>query len=403
VVTAPFDISQMDVTPFYFSAASCNGGQGTTGTDAWQNYYAVYQRAGELYVQQLREDGAPTPNLPRLGTLAGYNNIAAAQAGPGVLVAAQYSTTWIDLYYVGPGPTARTLGGASYQNLINATGSTVSSLRVVRGNGGRAVVLWRETDGAAVTKIRFARMSFAGTGTAWTATVVTPPTDLITIAGNNGNFGVASSHEEYGDTLGCPQGLAKFAVAYREAEVLKLAVYNEDGTVVTPAVNVFSGTAIDSPVDPDVAWTYAGGDRWAVLFSRSNSNFNDEVLNFWQSAATSSAIFGAFSSGNGKDSISEARIVARPTEFLVSALVHASTTLTQEPQIRIGKLGPTGTTLLPLTQATVFANCTGTACVNGTKRLARPLSSAGGTSKTTGAMLYGSSALKVSSSVMGCN
>ncbi|MBI3183501.1 MAG: putative metal-binding motif-containing protein [Myxococcales bacterium] len=404
-VATAFDPTAIEVAPFFYTSTSCNGGQGASGTDAFQRYVAAYLLGNELYVQEIRGDGTVVSQTPFAAPspFSSYTRVAIAQAGSGLAIAVRWSSSYIDLYYVGPGPSARTLGGGDYFGYYSVTSpATIGEMEMVRGNGGRVILLWRENNGSGGTKIRFGRISFSGSGSAFTVNTVTAPTDLITAAGNNGAFGAASSHEEYGDTLGCPLGLARFAVAYRQSETLRLATFNEDGTPVGGGNTIYTGAASYSPRNPDVAWTYVSGDRWAVAFSVGWSSTNDEGLYFWQSAG-SYTVFGGYHNGNGASSVAQPRLAARPTEFLLGALIYGTTTLSAEPQIRMGKVSLSGATVVPLSQATVYSGCTGANCVNGTKKLARPLSSSSGSLKTDGAVLYGSSQGKVSSSVIGCN
>lgn len=404
------NVSDIDLTPYFYSAGSCSGGTGTSGTDAWSDYYAAYAVNGNLYAQKLDEDGYAlsfTPyDFPDLGN---NNQISVAQARDGFVVAALWGSTYIDLYYVGNGLAARTLNSANEFTVHNNSGATISNVRAVRGNGGRVVILWRETV-SGVSKIRFARVTITPqSGTNYTAQLTTAPTDLITTAGSTGGFGVASTHEEYGDSLGCPQGLARFAVAHTivsgGTRSVKLDVFNEDGTSTLVSQTVYSTTSTSlTPADPDVAWAYVSGDRWGVVHSVSSSLSNYERLNFWQSGqAGNSSAFGSNFTGSGTNSIQEPRISARTADFLITALVHATSTAANEPQVFAGKKDHSGVTVAPLAAVTASTGCSQSFCTTGNRKAARPLSNASGVYKGSGGVLFGGSSGNVRSGLVGCN
>ncbi len=401
------DVTAADVAPVFYSATSCNGGQGTSGTDAFQRYVAAFLIGGKPHAQELAGDGSSAQTAPTAVTTpyTSYNEISAAQAGSGVAIAVRWMTKYIDLYYVGAGPTTRAIGsgGETYFGLYGPAPGSVQNVKLVRGNGGRVVALWREDDGGTV-KIRMARFRFAPNGSAYSVVTETAPKDLVATAGITGAFGAASSHEEYGDSLGCPQGLGRFAVAYRVGDQLKLDVFNEDGTPAAApnAFTLYTGDANRQAQEPDVAWTYVSGDRWAAAFSVAWSSTNDEAVYFWHSGG-SFAVFSPWYTGNGSSSVLQPVIVARPTEFLLGALAHGTATAADEPQVYLGKASHTGQVVMPMTRVTVGSGCTGASCANGTKKLLRLIPSASGPSKTNGAALYGSSLGQATSSVLGCN
>ena len=405
-VSATFDPSAVDLAPVYLTPTSCNGG-GATGTDNWFAYAAAYVSAGKVYVQQLGEEGDAGTAAPTLvsATNSGYLDVGIAQGGPGVLVAAQMYTDQIDLYYVGPGPTLRTLSGYERWVQTQLSSGTLTNVRVVRGYGGRAIVLWQQTDSGG-TKIWMSSLSFTGAGAAWVPVFSIAPTALAISDPNlNGPFAAASSVAEFGDSVGCPTGLAKFAVAYKTGETLKLAVFNEDGTAASGGTTLYAGTANDSVHEMDVAWggLTGGSDRWAAAFSVAWTTPVSAGLFFWQTNGGGAALFGTSHAGTGTDSVQMPQVSARPTEFLVSALVSESAVLAEEPQAWVGKMAFTGTAALPLTAATAYSGCPGAGCTGGTRRLLLNASSSGGPRKTAGFVLYGGSAGGVSATDLSCN
>jgi hypothetical protein len=397
----PTDVA---VAPFFFTASSCNGGRAGSGTDAWSAYYLAVVRDTELYVQQVEEDGYPASALTHISSFGGYAEVAIAQAGGGLAVAGRYGQSYIDLYFIAPGPTAQTLAGSSYYLAVQApSGTALSNVRLVRGNGGRVVLLWRETTSAG-SKIRMARYSFASAGSGdWTPTVHTAARDLITSSGSNGAFGAASNHIEYGDVVGCPTGSARFAVAHRLGEVLLTHVFDEDGVTTGSAFTVYSGSASASPREPSVAYGWANADRWAVAHTVVDSGFNDAALHYWHSGqAGGSARYGPYFNANGTASVEQPRVVSRAGEFLVSALAYGSGGLSTQPQAWMGKRGLDGSVVVPVGQVTHHACSTPPGCVGGTRSVVRPLASSSGLFKSQGAVVFAGSG-SFDAAVLGCN
>lgn len=411
-VASSFEPTDMAVAPFFFTSGGCNGGQNTSGTDAWAEYFVAYVRGGDVLAQKLGEDGYPLSALPLdLSNFTSNVEVAIAQAGPGLAAVVHYSSTNLkdlDLYAFGPAMTKWTTDGAVYKNLYRAPfGATLSNVRLVRGNGGRFVVLWRETNGSA-SKIRMARYSLNVSGTTYTVTTHTPPTDLITVAGSTGAFGAASSHATWGDQLACSAGLARFAVAHLvdgSNNEVRLNVFNEDGTATGDNWTVFSsGTAV--PGEPDVAWAPLGGDRWGVVHSLAWDFSSDqyERVNVWHSGLSrQSDPFGVNHRGNGLDSVRQPRITSRTSEFLVSMLAFGLSAESTEPQVWAGKVGHDGTTVFEPQKVTIASGCVGSNCANGTRRLVRPLASSSGVDQTPGVVLMTGSSGAVHAGILGCN
>ncbi len=413
-VASSFEPTDMAVAPFFFTLGGCNGGQNAFGTDAWADYFVAYVRGGDLFAQKLDEDGHPLSTVPLdLSNFTSNQEVSMAQAGPGLAVVTYYrsgSNTLhdLDLYAFGPGMTKWTNEGTSYRNLYRApSGATLSNIRVVRGNGGRVVLLWRETSGS-TSKIRMARFSLNVLGATFTVTVQTAPMDLITVLGSTGAFGVASSHPTWGDQLACSAGLARFAVAHQVDAAnheVRLDVFNEDGTATGASWMVFSsGTAV--PSEPEVAWAPVGGDRWGVVHTLAWDFASEqyERVNFWHSGLSrQSDPFGPNQRGNGLDSVRQLRITARTSEFLVSMLAFGLSSASTEPQVWVGKVGHDGTTVQEPQKVTVASGCSGPNCANGIRRVVRPLASSSGVNQTPGVVLMTGSSGAVHAGVLGCN
>ncbi len=417
-VAPAFEPTDMAVAPFFFTATGCNGGQATTGSDQWGGYYAAYVRGGDLFAQKIEEDGHALSTTPvDLSSFTSNVEVSIAQAGPGMAAVAFYRSSSgslqdLDLYAFGPGPTKWTLDGQSYKNLYRApTGASLSNVRVVRGNGGRFVVLWRETTSSG-SKIRMARYSLSGSGTAYTLAIQTAPRDLVTVTGSTGAFGAASSHATYGDLIDCPTGLAQIGVAHVVQGLstsVKLDVFNEDGTATTSSWTVYSSSSSTAvPGEPDVAWaSSSGAARWGVVHSLSwdfGASDRYERVNFWHSGQSgASAAFGPNHSGNALDSVRQPRITSRTSEFMVSTLAFNLVSTSTEPQVWAGRKTHNGATVSELQRMTTASGCSGTDCVNGVRRLARPLASSSGQYASPGVILMTGASGAVHSAIIGCN
>ncbi|MHB8877635.1 MAG: putative metal-binding motif-containing protein [Myxococcaceae bacterium] len=406
LVAQAFDMEALDIAPMHLSTGSCNGGNNPGGgTDAWLAYVAAYVKGTEVFAQQVKEDGSPmsTPPVKISGTWTGYLDVAIGQAGPGMVVVAQESTLNLDLFYLAPGPVARLVTPAN--GFISApAGGSVTVPHVVRASAGRGLVFWRETTGSGGNSVRMKRMSFSGNDAAgWVASEPAGSQDVVTgISGNS--YAVASNRREDLDSLPCPATpLAKFAVAYKFGEILRLSVFNEDGTVVGSPMTIYTGNAgADQVTEFDVAWNQVGGvDRWVVVYSVAWPATNNAGLYFWQNngAAGNLGFFGGIQAA----SVQMPLVVNRPNQFFLSALSYGTANTAQEPQVQVAKVGFDGGSVLPLTQVTAFSGCSGVACPDGAKKLAFPVPSSAGPLKTNGFIIYGTSLGNVNSTVISCN
>ncbi len=313
----------LEVVPYYFSAAGCAGGATGSGSDVLAGGALVMSAgASGLQLQRLDAQGKPVSSPTSAGGLT-YLDVAVAQAGDGYVVAGIWeSGQEIDLYYMDAATGVRRAQLWSQFRGSNA----LDSLRVVRGNGRRVTLLWRE----ATVGLRMAQVEASYDGTAWTLQRVgggTPLTQQTLVAGALApGLGADSATVDWADSQACQTVATKrrLGVAYLAgAQTLKLFTVLEDGTGRTADVVVRSQTGTLALGEPEVTFfRAASADHWFVAYTAPDTGSTpSEDLNYWMSTnPTWQYTYLDLAGENGADSIRRPRASATATGIQLVAL-----------------------------------------------------------------------------------
>ncbi|MBK7864130.1 MAG: putative metal-binding motif-containing protein [Archangiaceae bacterium] len=278
-VSTPVPWADLEVAPYYFTAGSCAGGVNGSGTDQLQGG-ALLMGAGAdgLYFQKLDTSGAPTGLPVTVVSSFRYVDVAIAQAGDGFIVAGIYDGEpdgvgdEIDLYYLDSSGAWR----ADRWSMFD-TGKALDSLRLVRGNGKRVTLIWRE----AGVGLRYYRVEPTYSGSTWSVTQVggaalttaTAPNTLVANTATLSGVGADSAIADWAATQTCASTatLQQVGVAYRvSAPILRHFTVNEDGT----------GKSADLIVR-DVSPVAPSNIMGRVVLSPDVAFFRDASLNQW--------------------------------------------------------------------------------------------------------------------------
>jgi hypothetical protein len=221
-----------------------------------------------LYFQKLDTGGAPTGSPATIASSYRYVDIALAQSGDGFMVAGVYdlgsdgSGDEIDLFYVDANGAVRDTG----LGLFN-TGHAIDSLQVVRSNGRRVIVIWRD----ATVGLRWFRVEPTSSGTTWNITQVggatldylTPSQSLVANGAVLPGVGADSAMNDYasGQTCAAAATLVTVGVAYRTSPtVMKFFTVVENGAKGTDTdMRDVTGSTGRSLVEPDLTYFNNGG------------------------------------------------------------------------------------------------------------------------------------------------
>src|SRR5207247_2602569 len=149
-VASPIAWGDIEVAPYYFTASSCAGGANGAGTDALAGGGMVMSVGTPgFYFQKLDLNGAPTGSPVTAASGLSYVDVGLAQSGDGFMLAGIYaggtggSGDEIDLYYMdGATGASRTFNWSLFHSSTNA----LDSLRVLRLNGKKVLLIWREAN-----------------------------------------------------------------------------------------------------------------------------------------------------------------------------------------------------------------------------------------------------------------
>ena len=318
--------TDIEVQPYYYSS-SCQGGALGSGTDALAGG-AMIMAGGVsgISFQRLNADG--TLNGPTSSAISlAYADADLVQAGDGWLVAGVYATNnaEIDLYYLDAAGAWRAQKWIQFK--ISET-TTLDSVRLVRGNGRKATLIWRENG----TGIKMAKIEACLSGTTWSiqqagctsGTAALTSTTLVANTAVVPGIGADSNVSDWAASQSCQSttALRTIGISYRAGgNALRFFTVNDDGTgksgetTFTPPAN---STAISDP---------------AVGFFKDASNVDAYVVGFVVQYASSSsarywrsnnpATFDRVWSGSdatGATAIRRPRVSAKADGFQIVAL-----------------------------------------------------------------------------------
>ncbi|MFT3841637.1 MAG: putative metal-binding motif-containing protein [Myxococcaceae bacterium] len=325
VITSTDNVSSayfndVEVAPYYFSSGSCAGGVNGTGTDALAGgAMAMGGVNSGIQFQKLTTVGAPTGTTSSPSPYT-YQDIAVAQAGDGYILAGVWGNPGIelDLYYVDSSGTFR-----AKNEFLFYTGNTLDSLRVIRGNGKRVVILWRE----AGVGVKLARIEPCFVSGAWVidsaGCTAVSSTTLVASTTVVPGIGADSNVPDWGSSLTCTSGLRKIGVSYlTSAQQLNFITANEDGTSKTAATIVDTEASPTTITEPEVAFYSSGGDQYHVAWVTNyvGSTTPESDLDYWMTGAPSwHYAYFDYATDNGAASIFRPRTTTNGVDFLMTA------------------------------------------------------------------------------------
>lgn len=325
----PTAYQDLEVAPYYYSAASCAGGTNGSGTDALAGgALAMGVGAGGILFQRLEVSGAPL-GAPTVATYLTYLEIGLAQAGDGFLVAGIYPSGGIgreiDLYYLDQATGSKRTYLWSKFN----TGYELDSLRVVRGNGGRVTLIWRDAGwGVLLASVQPVWSSSTSSWELRDSAGGLNPQSYILVDGASVNvlkgIGADSNLPDWSGSQSC-QPLTSYrrvAVAYRpSASEVRFFTVDEDAYYKSAETGVY---AVSSPRvldEPEVSYFESGGDQWLVAYVTRDSSPAQADLNYWLTTAPSwHYAYLAYATPDGADSIRRPRASVSPSHLWLTAL-----------------------------------------------------------------------------------
>lgn len=381
-VNTPVAWTDVEVRPWYYTASSCAGGTAGTGTDALAGGAMVMASGtGGVYFQRLDTQGSPVGDPVGATSTLRYNDVDMAQAGDGFIVAGIYrdfntpTGIEIDLFYM---DAATGVKRAFLWSQFN-TGNALDSLRVVRGNGKRVVVLWREA-GVGFKAARIEPMYDSLTGS-WNITgpaggAVTSQLWLASASAPEG-LGADSTHIDWTSSQTCsPVSSLRTVAVARAVSATELRVDSalEDGT--SPAsVGVVTVTAPEFITEPElVFFRQAGADHFFGAFVTKDPNNFTADLNYWLSTVPTTVSFAylAFGVENGVNSILRPRASVTASQVLLTALRYEAASIGNTRQVMsrtidfLGNKLPSGS-IVEISATSVACAPTETACRPGEK------------------------------------
>lgn len=377
--------ADLEAAPFYYSANGCAGGVNGSGVDAIAGgALAMGVGSDGLYFQRLDLSGAPV-GAPVSAGASGltYNDVALAQAGDGFVVAAifaggaQSAGSEIDVYYFDAAAgTLRTYVWSLFNpsNFSPFVARSLDSLQVVRGNGKRVTLLWRE----AGVGLRYARIEpcliggawelrLAGCATALTSTMA-PSTALLS-AGMYPGVGADSAHADWGATQPCASAasLREVGVAYRpDSGIVATFTMAENASNRSADTTVRSLSPIYSLTDPDVAYFEAAdAGQYFVSYVERNADAGRADLDFWMTnAASYHYAYLSFATENGQSSIERPRASVSSSRVWLSAVRYVADVSGFKRQLMSRRVDFSGAK--DPASTTVELSATSGACVNDT-------------------------------------
>ncbi|MEW6434085.1 MAG: putative metal-binding motif-containing protein [Myxococcota bacterium] len=338
VITSTTDVTttawqDLEVAPYYYSSASCAGGVNGAGTDARAGGgLAMSVGASGISFQPLTTTGAPNGGVTTVTSLT-YADVDLAQAGDGYVIAGiwDYNKAEIDIYYVDAMGTPRTYRYTQFKLPSGCSGTgchTLDSLRLVRGNGKRVTLVWRED----TVGVRLAQVEPCNISGTWelrapgcASTTLTPVTVVANAAVLPG-LGADSTHQDWVSSQTCPAAatLRTLGVAYRpSATTVSFFQVKEDGTGKSADTPVYSVSSPRTLAEPDVGYFKdgAGADQFFVAYVTKDPGSPDADLNYWlTNDPTWHYAYLAYATQNGADSIARPRVSVTASRIWMTAL-----------------------------------------------------------------------------------
>ncbi len=331
-IASPIAWTDLEVAPLFYSPAGCAGGVNGSGTDALASGALVMAGgASGLYFQKLDATGTPTGSPVTLASSFRYEDVAIAQSGDGFIIAGIYDEDFngtgdeIDLYYVDANGVVRSEIIALFD-----TDHTIDSLRVVRSNGRRVILIWRDN----TVGLRWFRVEPQLSGTTWSirqvgGAVLDTATQSVSLVANAAvlpGVGADSALSDWGTAQTCLAAatLVQVGVAYRDAAaVMKHFTVTETGTKgADTIVRDVSATAGRSLGEPDVAFFLnSGASAWFLTYVMNDTTAPAKSdLEVWLSNAPGyNWAWLSFATDNGAQSISRPRASVTSTRLEVVA------------------------------------------------------------------------------------
>ncbi|MBX7115942.1 MAG: putative metal-binding motif-containing protein [Myxococcaceae bacterium] len=322
--------TDIEVEPWYFTANGCAGGVNGTGTDALAGGgMALAGGTGGIYFQKLDTAGAAVGDPVAGASSLQYNDVDLAQAGDAFVMAGIYRTASsatgveIDLYVMDAATGAKRTQLWSQFN----TGNAIDSLRVVRGNGKRVVVLWREV-GVGLRGARIEPMYSSATNS-WS---ITGPGGLPVASQlwlSNPlvpeGIGADSTHIDWTTSQTCVSAsvLRTIGVAHVEsATEIDIDTALEDASSPV-ALGSITATAPSFLAEPDLTFfKSSGADHFFSAFVLKDPNNLNADLDYWLSTSPNTVSFAylAYANQNGVNSIVRPRASATASRMVMAAL-----------------------------------------------------------------------------------
>ncbi|HVN41811.1 MAG TPA: putative metal-binding motif-containing protein, partial [Steroidobacteraceae bacterium] len=359
VITATDNVTSavwtdVEVAPYYFSSGSCAGGVNGSGTDALAGG-AMVMAGGQAGIsfQKLSSAGQPTGSTTAPSSLT-YSDVAVAQAGDGYIIAGIWSySPEIDLYYVDASGTLR----AQLWSQFN-TGNTLDSLRVVRGNGKRVVLAWRE----AGVGVKMARIEPCYVSSAWeidgAGCGAVSSTTLVSASTLQPGLGLDSNVPDWGASIACTSGLRKLGLGYIINSTIELhfITANEDGTGKSAVSTVDSESSPTTLTEPEVTFFSSSGDQYLVSWVTNyvGNAPPESDLNFWLTNAQSwHYAYYDYATDNGAASILRPRGSTTGSELWLTAERYITDSSGFKEQLMSRRLDLTGLKLPSDTDTTI--------------------------------------------------
>ncbi len=330
----------VEVRPFFYG--TCGGGVTGTGTDPL--YAGALLMGGSTTgVTMQRLDTAGLPNGGSIAiTTERYTDVDFAQVGDGWLVAGIWANnnSEIDLYLTDINGAQRAL---RFTQFVGAGSPTLDSLRVVRGNGRRVTLLWRENGvGIKMAQVEGCNIS----GTTWeirapgcsssTLTSMTIAASTTAVPG----LAADSAHVDWDVQTCVPVATQRrIAVSYlTTATSLNFFRVNENGTTKDTEVIARTETAPRVMGEPDLTYfkDASGVDQYFIAYVMRDSGASTPQadLQYW---LTNDPFYNfayfEFGTQNGVNSISRPRTSATATGIWMSAVRYVADASTFKKQV----------------------------------------------------------------------
>jgi hypothetical protein len=321
--------TDIEVKPYYYSGNSCAGGVAGSGTDALVGGALVMAGGSSgISFQPLTASGAPTGGATQFTALT-YSDVDAAQAADGYVVAGIWANNnaEMDLYYVDSLGTQRALRYTNFKYPVGCTTNchTLDSVRVVRGNGKRVSIIWREsTYGLNLVQVEPCLVSgaweFRAPGCSTTTlTIWQLKASTTQVPG----IGADSAMNDWAPSQTCAStatqrqvGIAYLPTAATES----FFTVNEDATGLTVDTSVYSVTSPSTISEPEVAYfkDVANADQFFVGYVWNDVSLGQADLDFWMTSdQTWHFAYLDYATQNGSSSISRPRVSANSSTGLI--------------------------------------------------------------------------------------